>query len=248
LPLYEILRSGGIAPGGFNFDAKLRRQSTDRTDLFHAHIGGLDTLAQALLVAADLIERGRLAEMREARYMGWSGALGSAIFDGSETLASLEEKVASGTIDPGRCRTPGAARERRERVDLGGTSARVETAGAEVASSSHRRLDDGDQGGAGRRDRHRRAVGSASTASARRDRCGASRTRAWWDGAQAAIRAVLDAAVCRAGRRCDRLTGQMHGLVLLDDADRVLRPAILWNDQRTAASATRSVPRSARNA
>ena len=52
LPLYEILRAGGIAPGGFNFDAKLRRQSTHRTDLFHAHIGGLDTLAQALLVAA----------------------------------------------------------------------------------------------------------------------------------------------------------------------------------------------------
>ena len=60
LPLYEILRAGGIAPGGFNFDAKLRRQSTDRTDLFHAHIGGIDTLAQALLVAAEMIERGTL--------------------------------------------------------------------------------------------------------------------------------------------------------------------------------------------
>jgi len=100
LPLYELLRAGGIAPGGFNFDAKLRRQSTDRTDLFHAHVGGLDTLAQALLVAADLIERGRLAELREARYSGWDGALGSAILDGSETLASLEAKVASGEIDP----------------------------------------------------------------------------------------------------------------------------------------------------
>ena len=100
LPIYEILQHGGIAPGGFNFDAKLRRQSTDRTDLFHAHIGGLDTLAQALLVAADLIETGRLAEMREARYRGWGGALGKAILDGSETLASLEEKVASGAIDP----------------------------------------------------------------------------------------------------------------------------------------------------
>ena len=50
MPLYEILRAGGLAPGGFNFDAKLRRQSTDRNDLFHAHIGGLDTLARALLV------------------------------------------------------------------------------------------------------------------------------------------------------------------------------------------------------
>ena len=100
LPMYEILQAGGIAPGGFNFDAKLRRQSTDRTDLFHAHIGALDTVAQALLVAADMIERGRLAEMREARYAGWSEALGKAILDGSETLASLEAKVASGEIDP----------------------------------------------------------------------------------------------------------------------------------------------------
>src|SRR5262249_5329174 len=47
LPLYEILRAGGIAPGGVNFDAKLRRQSTSRTDLFYAHLGGLDTLARA---------------------------------------------------------------------------------------------------------------------------------------------------------------------------------------------------------
>ena len=60
LPLYEILTGGGFTTGGFNFDAKLRRQSMDRTDLFHAHIGGIDTLARALLVAADLIERGTL--------------------------------------------------------------------------------------------------------------------------------------------------------------------------------------------
>ena len=130
LPIYEILRAGGIAPGGFNFDAKLRRQSTDRTDLFHAHIGGLDTLAQALLVAADLIERGRLAEMREARYRGWDGALGSAILDGSETLASLEAKVASGTIDP---QPVSGRQELLENVvnesTRAASSARVETAG-----------------------------------------------------------------------------------------------------------------------
>ena len=56
LPLYEILRGGGFTTGGFNFDAKLRRQSSARTDLFHAHIGGIDTLARALLVAAELLE------------------------------------------------------------------------------------------------------------------------------------------------------------------------------------------------
>ena len=100
LPMYEILSHGGIAPGGFNFDAKLRRQSSDRNDLFHAHIGGLDTIAQALVVAADLVERGRLAELRDARYAGWDEALGRAILDGSESLASLEARVASGEIDP----------------------------------------------------------------------------------------------------------------------------------------------------
>jgi xylose isomerase len=102
LPLYEILRNGGIAPGGFNFDAKLRRQSTDRTDLFHAHIGGLDTLGRALLVAADLIERGELAERKAARYAAWDGPLGSAILDGTESLESLERKVASGEVEPRR--------------------------------------------------------------------------------------------------------------------------------------------------
>ncbi len=100
LPLFEILRAGGIAPGGFNFDAKLRRQSTDRTDLFHAHIGGLDTLARALLVAAGLIETGELTELRDERYAGWDAALGKGILDGSLTLADLEARVADGSIDP----------------------------------------------------------------------------------------------------------------------------------------------------
>ena len=102
LPMWEILRAGGLAPGGFNFDAKLRRQSTDRNDLFHAHIGALDTLAQALLVAADLVERGELAALRDERYAGWDGALGTAIMDGSLDLAALEARVADGSIDPRR--------------------------------------------------------------------------------------------------------------------------------------------------
>ena len=100
LPLYEILRGGGLGTGGFNFDAKLRRQSTDRNDLFLAHIGGIDTLARALLVAADLVERETLSKPLEARYAGWGGPLGRAILEGRETLASLEAKVASGEIDP----------------------------------------------------------------------------------------------------------------------------------------------------
>ena len=100
MPLYEIVRSGGFATGGFNFDAKLRRQSIHRSDLFHAHIGGIDTLARALLVAAAMIEDGALAAEIETRYAGWSGPLGAAILDGTETLESLHATVASGTVDP----------------------------------------------------------------------------------------------------------------------------------------------------
>ena len=74
--MYEILRGGGFTTGGFNFDAKLRRQSMARDDLFHAHIGGIDTLARSLLVAADMLTAGRLDALREARYAGWDGPLG----------------------------------------------------------------------------------------------------------------------------------------------------------------------------
>jgi xylose isomerase len=100
LVIYEILRGGGFTTGGFNFDTKLRRQSIDRVDLFHGHIGGIDTLARALLVAADLIEGQDLATSKEQRYAGWSGDLGSAIENGSETLASLTTQVERGDVDP----------------------------------------------------------------------------------------------------------------------------------------------------
>ncbi|MGA1594865.1 MAG: xylose isomerase, partial [Ilumatobacteraceae bacterium] len=56
LGMYEILRAGGFTTGGLNFDAKLRRQSIDRNDLFHAHIGGMDTMARALLAAGAMWE------------------------------------------------------------------------------------------------------------------------------------------------------------------------------------------------
>lgn len=100
MPLYEILKGGGFTTGGFNFDAKLRRQSIDRTDLFHAHIGGIDTLARALLVAADMLEAGTLGAMVEARYAGWSSELGRDILAGGVSLADLAARVESGEIDP----------------------------------------------------------------------------------------------------------------------------------------------------
>ncbi len=100
LAVHEILRSGGLGSGGFNFDTKLRRQSMDRMDLFHGHIGGIDTLARSLLVAADMIERETLTRARAQRYAGWSGELGSGILAGTESLVSLEARVASGEVDP----------------------------------------------------------------------------------------------------------------------------------------------------
>jgi xylose isomerase len=100
LVVYEIVRAGGFTSGGFNFDTKLRRQSLDRTDLFHAHIGGMDTLARSLLVAATMIEHGTLEQLREERYAGWAGPLGRSILAGKVPMEVLATDVFAGTIDP----------------------------------------------------------------------------------------------------------------------------------------------------
>ncbi len=100
LAFYEILRAGGLAPGGFNFDAKLRRQSSDRLDLFHGHIGGLDTLARGLLVAAAMVEDGELAARVEERYSRWDGDLGRDILAGKADLVALRELVVDHGLDP----------------------------------------------------------------------------------------------------------------------------------------------------
>ncbi len=100
LVLYEILRGGGFTTGGFNFDTKLRRQSLDRNDLFHGHVGGIDTLARALLVAAELVERETIAVPLNRRYAGWENGVGAGILSGAETLDSLEARVMAGEIDP----------------------------------------------------------------------------------------------------------------------------------------------------
>lgn len=100
LAWHEILLAGGMGSGGFNFDAKLRRQSVSRTDLFHGHIGGADALALALLAAAEMIKEETLTGARRARYAGWSEELGTRIMDGSETLLSLSERATAGETDP----------------------------------------------------------------------------------------------------------------------------------------------------
>ncbi|MEA2520147.1 MAG: xylose isomerase, partial [Chloroflexota bacterium] len=100
LAVYEIVRAGGFTSGGFNFDTKLRRQSMARTDLFHAHVGGIDTLARSLLVAAELVENGQLEALRAERYAGWDGELGRSILDGHASLGTVGDRVLADGIDP----------------------------------------------------------------------------------------------------------------------------------------------------
>jgi xylose isomerase len=100
LAVYDIVRSDGFTTGGFNFDTKLRRQSLSRTDLFHAHIGGIDTLARALLVAAGMIERAEIERRRTERYAGWTGELGRSILAGEVPFEVLAGRVGAGEIDP----------------------------------------------------------------------------------------------------------------------------------------------------
>lgn len=98
--LYQVLRAGGLITGGFNFDAHIRRQSIDPADLFHGHIGGMDTLARGLLAAEAMIADGQLAKAVEDRYAGWQRGVGTGISDRIESLESLADKVAQGGIDP----------------------------------------------------------------------------------------------------------------------------------------------------
>jgi xylose isomerase len=100
LVLYTILKGGGFTSGGMNFDAKLRRQSIDPADMFHAHIGGMDTLARGLLVAERIINDGKLDKVIADRYAGWRGALGENILGGKLSLSDLSDHVLSKGLEP----------------------------------------------------------------------------------------------------------------------------------------------------
>ena len=89
--MLQIMRGGGFKDGGTNFDAKLRRNSTDPEDIFIAHISGMDALARALLSAADILEKSELPEMLKERYASFDAGEGKRFEDGQ---MSLEELVA----------------------------------------------------------------------------------------------------------------------------------------------------------
>merc|ERR1712093_94894 len=91
LAMQVVLRQGGLQPGGLNFDAKLRRESSDLEDLFIGHIAGMDTFARGLLAAARLEEEGTFQAWRDERYASWKGELGQKIVSGQVTFAELEQ-------------------------------------------------------------------------------------------------------------------------------------------------------------
>ncbi len=96
-----LLKYGGLAPGGVNFDAKVRRESFEPIDLFHAHIGGMDAFARGLKIAAAIRADGRLDEIVRGRYASWDSGIGAEIEAGRANFASLEKyMLAKGEIAP----------------------------------------------------------------------------------------------------------------------------------------------------
>jgi xylose isomerase len=100
LAMYRILKAGGFTTGGFNFDAKVRRQSIDPSDMFHGHVGGLDLLARSLLSAAALIENGGIDKFVEQRYAKWDGELGKKIHAQGASLEGISDWAVSNNVNP----------------------------------------------------------------------------------------------------------------------------------------------------
>ncbi|WP_114782581.1 xylose isomerase [Botryobacter ruber] len=84
-----ILQAGGLQGGGVNFDAKIRRNSTDPADLFYAHIGGADAFARALVTADKVLQNSDYKKIREERYASFDSGKGKAFEEGKMTLEDL---------------------------------------------------------------------------------------------------------------------------------------------------------------
>lgn len=89
LAMYEILENGGIAPGGINFDAKVRRTSFEMEDLVLAHIAGMDTYARGLKSAVKLKEDRFFDDIKDKRYASYNEGIGAKIVANQEDLESL---------------------------------------------------------------------------------------------------------------------------------------------------------------
>ncbi|XP_077971274.1 xylose isomerase-like [Styela clava] len=88
-----IIEQGGLAPGGLNFDCKVRRESTDLEDMLISHIGAMDTFARGLIVAAKIIEEGIMDKAVKERYATFSSGLGAKVKSGAATLEECAEYI-----------------------------------------------------------------------------------------------------------------------------------------------------------
>ncbi len=88
--MLTILKYGGLTTGGTNFDAKLRRESFEVEDMFHAHIAGMDTFARGLKIAAAIRKDGRFAEFVRQRYRSWDAGIGKQIEEKKVGFEDLE--------------------------------------------------------------------------------------------------------------------------------------------------------------
>ncbi len=84
-----IIEAGGIKPGGINFDAKIRRNSTDPEDLFYAHIGGMDAFARGLIIADEILQKSDYKKFRKERYASFDSGKGKEFEAGKLTLEDL---------------------------------------------------------------------------------------------------------------------------------------------------------------
>ena len=100
LVMYEILKSGGFTTGGLNFDAKIRRQSIDKYDVFHGHIGAIDTMALSLKCAAKMIEDKLLNQKVAERYADWNKNLGKDILQGNMSLQEIAQYSLANNLQP----------------------------------------------------------------------------------------------------------------------------------------------------
>jgi xylose isomerase len=103
--MLKVLEMGGFTTGGLNFDAKRRRESHEPSDLFHAHIGGMDAFARGLKIAAAIREDGRLQDFVTNRYKSWTTGIGAKIANKQVSLAEVSAYALSNgepTLDSGR--------------------------------------------------------------------------------------------------------------------------------------------------
>lgn len=100
LAMIEVIRAGGLGMGGMNFDARIRRQSIDLDDLVAAHVGAMDLCARAFLIAARIVEDGRLDAFRTARYAGWERPEAQAMLGAGASLEAIAADALSRDVDP----------------------------------------------------------------------------------------------------------------------------------------------------